>query len=296
MTDRKLAEDAARAAEEKFRFIVESATEFAIFTTDLAGRVDSWNSGAQRILGYDEQEILGQDCRLVFTPEDNAMDQPDREMQSALTRGSGSDERWHVRKGGERFWASGLMMPLRDDAGTVRGYLKILRDMTRQKRADEALRASEDALKEADSRKDEFLAMLAHELRNPLAAISNAVALSRHAAKNPAEIEWTTAVIERQTRHLATLLDGLLDVSRIKQGRIQLQKQVLDIAEVITNAIQAVRPLIEDRRHALTVLDRARADAGSRRPHQDRASSREHSHKRREVYRSWRSHHRDRAL
>ena len=144
VTDRKRAEDAARAAEEKFRFIVESATEFAIFTTDLAGRVDSWNSGAQRILGYDEHEILGQDCRLVFTPEDNAMDQPDREMHSALTRGSGSDERWHLRKGGERFWASGLMMPLRDDAGTVRGYLKILRDMTRQKRTDEALRASEE--------------------------------------------------------------------------------------------------------------------------------------------------------
>jgi PAS domain S-box-containing protein len=146
VSDRKRAEDAVREAEEKFRFIVESATGFAIFTTDLAGRVDSWNSGAHRILGYDEAEILGQDCRDFFTPEEKEKGQPGSEMRNALLKGRGSDERWLVRKGGERFWATGLTMPLRDDAGNVRGYLKILRDRTQEKRAEEQVRQSERKL------------------------------------------------------------------------------------------------------------------------------------------------------
>lgn len=131
ITEQRRAAAVIREADEKFRFIVESATEFAIFTTDLDGRVDSWNSGASRLLGYSEEEILGQDCRIFFTPEDNASAQPEAEMRDAINRGKGEDQKWHVRKDGSRFWGSGLMMPLRDDSDRIRGYLKIFRDMTR---------------------------------------------------------------------------------------------------------------------------------------------------------------------
>lgn len=245
ITDRRQATDAMREAEEKFRFIVESATEFAIFTTDLDGRVNSWNSGASRLLGYDEAEIIGQDCHIFFTRADNAADEPEKEMHDALLTGSGNDEKWHVRKDGSRFWGSGLMMPLRDDTGNVRGYLKIFRDMTREKRA-------EDAIKDADRRKDEFLAILAHELRNPLAAISNASLLIQMPGEER-NLEWGQEVIQRQAKHLGRLLDDLLDVSRITQGKIRLQKERVDLSAIIGRAVETARPLMELKKHRLTL-------------------------------------------
>ena len=109
-------------------------------------------------------------------------------MRKAEVDGQALDERWHVRKGGGRFWASGLVMPLKDDAGQTRGYLKILRDMTDRRRLEVALGERTAELQEADRRKDVFLAMLAHELRNPLAAISSAVQLSEMAATDAESI------------------------------------------------------------------------------------------------------------
>ncbi|MDG3008329.1 PAS domain-containing hybrid sensor histidine kinase/response regulator [Paludisphaera mucosa] len=246
VTDRKRSEDAAREADEKFRHIVESATEFAIFTTDLEGRVDGWNSGAVRLLGYDEGEILGRDCRIFFTPEDNEADAARGEMHDALKRGSGDDERWHVRKDGSRFWGSGLMMPLKDDAGAVVGYLKIFRDMTREKR-------DAEALAEAARRKSEFLAILAHELRNPLAAIDNASQLLLVADGDDGRSRWCRDVIRRQAGRLARLLDDLLDVSRVAQGKIRLRKERLDLKRVVGGAVDVVRPLVDRKKHSLTI-------------------------------------------
>lgn len=245
VTPRQRADQLIRDAEERFRLIIESATEFAIFTTDLDGRVDSWNSGAGRLLGYSEEEVIGQDCRIFFTPEDNARSVPEAEMSDAIIVGKGEDQRWHIRKDGSRFWGSGLMMPLRDDSGNVRGYLKIFRDMTREKLA-------EERLKEVDRQKDEFLAILAHELRNPLAAIGNSVQVLK-LPDGHQNLEWSRDIIERQTRHLARLLDDLLDVSRITRGKIQIRRELLDISSVISKAIEAVRPAIEKKRHHLTV-------------------------------------------
>jgi PAS domain S-box-containing protein len=239
------AANSIRIAEEKFRSIVESATEFAIITTDLEGNIDSWNSGAQRLLGYDESEVLGKHCGIFFTPEDNASEQPEAEMQDALVRGRGNDERWHVRKDGSRFWGSGYMMPLRDGAGEITGYLKMFRDMTRAKRA-------EEALKEADKRKDDFLAMLAHELRNPLASISNAATLLGVSTYKET-ITWASEAITRQTKYLNKLLEGLLDISRITKGKIRLQSELLDFARLLTNVIEGVRPMINERKLNVTL-------------------------------------------
>lgn len=241
VTTRQQALNAVRDAEERLRFIVESATEFAIFTTDLAGRVNSWNSGANRILGYEDSEIVGQDCRIFFTPEDNARDQSESEMHHALLEGRGNDEKWHVRKDGSRFWGSGLMMPLRDDDGVVHGYLKIFRDMTREKKAQQELQA-------ADRRKDEFLAVLAHELRNPLAAISNAAALLLTPVNEDA---WAKGVIQRQSKHLARLLDDLLDMARITQGKIRLNREQFNLRSVIGSAVETVTRLLKEKNHQL---------------------------------------------
>ncbi|MEP0921802.1 PAS domain S-box protein [Leptolyngbya sp. ST-U4] len=130
-------EAALRESESRFRLIVESVKDYAIFTLDLNGIVTSWNPGAERILGYEESEIIGQPNYIIFTPEDRETGQADQELQTALNEGRAEDERWHLRKDGSRFFASGLMMQLRDEAGKVQGLVKILQDITQTHQAQE---------------------------------------------------------------------------------------------------------------------------------------------------------------
>jgi PAS domain S-box-containing protein len=146
ITERKKAELALRDSEEKLRMILESASEYAIFTTDLAGNVTTWNTGAANILGYDEEEIIGQSATRLFTPEDVAAHKPEEEMQTALRTGRASDNRWHLKKDGSRFWATGTMMLLSDATGNLQGFLKIMRDRTKERLAEEALEQSEARL------------------------------------------------------------------------------------------------------------------------------------------------------
>ena len=125
------------------RWIIDSATDFAIIATNRAGEVTTWNEGARLILGWTEQEMLGQVVDRIFTPEDRAIDRPREEMQSALDNGAGNDGRWHVRKDGGLFWANGKMTVLKDSAGAAVGFVKVLRDQTEQRLATESLRGSQ---------------------------------------------------------------------------------------------------------------------------------------------------------
>ena len=202
------------------------------------------------MLGYSEAEILGQNFRIIFTPEDIEAHQADREMRTAAAEGRALDERWHLKKGGEPFWAQGLVMPLKDDADETRGFLKIIRDKTEERRLQDALKERTAELEEADLHKNEFLAMLAHELRNPLAAIRNAVTLAARSGTRE-DLEWSRDVTARQVKNFAHLIDDLLDVSRITQGKIQLRKELVDAGPVLRHAVEAVRPLVEERKHEL---------------------------------------------
>ncbi|AWN37694.1 PAS domain S-box protein [Methylobacterium radiodurans] len=127
--------------------ILDSAMDYAIIAMDHGGRITRWNGGAERILGWREAEVLGEPTHLIFTPEDRAAGRPETEMQLALARGSAPDERWHMRKDGDRFWASGELMPLKDENGTVQGFLKILRDRTQQRANESALRQAQEQLR-----------------------------------------------------------------------------------------------------------------------------------------------------
>jgi PAS domain S-box-containing protein len=236
-SERRRAQGALRESQELFRQIVDSVQDYAIFTLDLHGRITSWNSGARRLLGYDEAEIIGRNGEITYTPDDRAQQVPRLERERALATGHASDERWHVRRDGSRFWASGLMNPLRDDTGAVRGFVKILRDMTLRKQM-------EDEIKEASRRKDEFLAMLAHELRNPLTPVRNALHVLRFQAEDLATVVRMRELMERQIGHLSRLISDLLDVSRVTRGKITLQRERLDLA-------RQVRLSVEDRRHSL---------------------------------------------
>lgn len=124
--------------------VFDSAVDFGIVVTDKSGIVNDWNRGAELTMGWSAGEMVGQSAERFFTPEDRAIGRIETEMRTALSDGSAADERWHLRKDGSRFWASGEMMPLRDDEGTHRGFVKILRDRTAQRLAGERLRVSEE--------------------------------------------------------------------------------------------------------------------------------------------------------
>ncbi|HEY3913087.1 MAG TPA: chemotaxis protein CheB [Verrucomicrobiae bacterium] len=146
VTERKRADEALRQSEERMRILIESAKDFAIFTTDNERRVDTWNSGAQTVFGYSEKEILGQSADVLFTPDDRARGDAEREMSLARDEGHAGNERWHVRKDGSMFYGSGSVMPLLDKNGGFRGFLKIMRDLTETKHTQEALRERMDEL------------------------------------------------------------------------------------------------------------------------------------------------------
>jgi PAS domain S-box-containing protein len=133
--------DGPRGDERLLDLILESATDFAIFTLDEEGRATSWNIGSERLLGYSSEEIIGKMSDVIFTPEDRALGVPERERGEARRHGRVEDERWHMRRDQTRFWASGLLMPLK---GSSDHYVKILRDYTSQHMAEEQLRESRE--------------------------------------------------------------------------------------------------------------------------------------------------------
>lgn len=134
---------ASEAELDRVEAIFQSAVDFAIIVTDFAGKVTTWNEGAARILGWSAHDVEGRSSSIIFTPEDCLANVPELEMREALTQGRADDERWHMRKDGSRFFASGTMMPMRTDAGEIVGFLKILRDETSRRLAEEQLRESE---------------------------------------------------------------------------------------------------------------------------------------------------------
>jgi PAS domain S-box-containing protein len=223
---------------------MENVKDYGIFMLDPQGHIVTWSLGAERILGYKEEEILGRDFRDIFTPHDVSKEQPQRELRDARDKGRAEDERWHVRKDGSRFWASGVVTPLRDDRGSLRGFAKVLRDITERK-------LHEDRLAEENQRKDEFFAMLSHELRNPLSAISNATHLL--SKEESACVQEAAGIIQRQVNGLVQLVNDLTDVSRMTTGKIHLHIGRVQLNEVVKRAVESVQHVIDARQQNLSL-------------------------------------------
>jgi PAS domain S-box-containing protein len=245
-TERRLAEEARREIESRYTSLVQNIKDHSIFMMDPDGIITTWNVEAEKIIGYQEAEILGRNFSVIFTEEDLRAGKPKEELRLAREDGRAEDERWHVRKDGSRFWALGIVTPMHDAGGKLTGFSKILRDMTDRKRA-------EEALQDADRRKDVFLATLAHELRNPLAPIRNAVQILRQQGPPAPEAEWARGVIDRQMQLMTTLIDDLLDISRIALGKLELRTERVALATVVLGAVETSRPLIDRLGHELVI-------------------------------------------
>ena len=246
VTERWRAETAAREREERMRLLIDHASDYAMIITDADGCIVEWLGGAERITGWSEDEVRGRHAALIFTPEDREAGMPGREMLAARQNGRAEDKRWHLRRDGSRFYGDGVMTSLWDEDGELRGFGKVVRDVTERKLAEEAARR-------AEQHKDDFIALLAHELRNPLAPIRNGLEVIRLSPGNRDIVTQAQAMMQRQLGHMVRLIDDLLDVSRISRNKMELRRDQVTLQEIVAHAVETSRPLIEASGHQLEV-------------------------------------------
>ncbi len=279
LTIRRAAEETLRASEERFRLLVQSVQEYAIFMLDPSGHITTWNEGAERIKGYTADEIMGKHFSIFYPPEDK--DKPAFELKVATATGKHEEEGWRLRKDGTRLWASVVITAVHDDRGRLAGFAKVTRDLTERRAANERmladarrlaaeeaaraaadqraseLRALSDLLRDqadelerrraeaedANRAKSEFLAAMSHELRTPLNAIggyAQLIQLGLSGPVNDAQLEQLGR-IQRSQQHLMNVINDILNFSRIEAGHIvyDMQRFLLD------DAIRSVVPIIE---------------------------------------------------
>ena len=241
LTERRSAEEALRMSESRLRMLVGSVKDYAIFTLDRDGNVTTWNVGAERIKGYTAAEIMGQSFTYFYTAEDVASGKPQRELEIAANEGRFEEEDWRVRKDGSKFWASIVVSAMRDETGHLIGYAKITRDLTERRMAEKE-RARLVQAQETIRLRDEFLSIASHELRTPLTAIRLELsALARRLADTDTRTAAKLARLNRGSDRLVSLVEALLDVSRISTGQLVLTAERVDLVKIVHDAVDQLR-------------------------------------------------------
>jgi PAS domain S-box-containing protein len=234
--------------------LAQQSKEHAFLLLDPDARVLWWSPGAEYIFDRSSSEMVGQPLTKLFTPEDVEKGIPDQEIELALNFGKAEDDRWQIRRDGSRFWATGILVALRDHKDDLVGFGKILRNRTDLREQLEAFRNQVEALTAADRQKNNFLATLSHELRNPLASVSTAVELISRTLSPNANVEASLKIIEEQLVFVRRMLDDLLDVTRISTGKVRLNMRPVELHETIQRAVEAARPWIEERYQKIQVI------------------------------------------
>jgi PAS domain S-box-containing protein len=251
VTDRKRAEESLRESEQRFRNMADHAPVM-IWVTEADGSCSFLGKTWYQFTGRSPGNSLGFGWIDAVHPDDrNAARET---FLAANERHAAFSHEYRLQgRSGEYYWVIDAASPRFDDNGTFLGYIGSVIDITKRKQDEEALRESATALKEADRRKDEFLALLAHELRNPLAPIRTGVELMRLAGDDPAVVEEVRTTMERQSQQMVRLIDDLLDVSRITRGTMELRKSRIELAAVVESAVETVGHIIREMGHELSV-------------------------------------------
>ena len=252
VTSRRVSEEQIRSSERLYRAIGESIN-YGVWVCDSSGRNLYASPSFLDLVGITQEQCASFGWGDVLHPDDAV---GTIEAWQNCVRSEGVWDREHRFKGVDGKWHHILArgVPVRDDRGEIICWAGINLDVERQKLTESALRESEARLIENDRRKDEFLAMLAHELRNPLAAISNALEVrQRQDKKDEALQAWTERLLVRQSRHLARLVDDLLDLPRISGGKIQLRRERISLNDIIRGATNLAQPFLDEKNHRVMV-------------------------------------------
>jgi PAS domain S-box-containing protein len=232
LTERKTHEEALQQSEERFRLLVEGVQDYAIFMLDSQGLISSWNAGAQHIIGYAAGEVIGRHFSRFFSDEDMQAHKPWEELATARRHGRFEGEGWRLKKDGSRFWARSIVTALHDSAGQLRGFAKVTQDLSDRRHI--------QALEAAARNVNEFIAVLAHEIRNPLSPIQTAIQVIASSPKSAPERDQMYEVIRRQTAHLRRIADDMLDITRLTRGEMVVERKLVDLSEIANEATKAI--------------------------------------------------------
>lgn len=262
---RDAAEARLREADRLYARIVESLRDYAVLLLDAEHRITSWNRGAQAIFGFERSEAVGRSATLLLPEGEEAQEAWRRDLRLAATAQRAATQRWMRRRDGSRLWAEGVLMPLYGEGGTLAGWCSITRDTTAEHLAAQALReakeqaeAARHEAERASQAKDRFIAMLSHELRAPLSAVSAAVHLLERHASVPAPHQDLVPLVRRNVAVEARLIDDLLDISAITSGKLGIKPETVDMHAVLRDTLQMMSEAVAERgmRIELALADR----------------------------------------
>lgn len=233
-------------------FLLSTASDNAIIVLDRDGRITQWHGGAERRFGYTQQEAVGLDFGILFTPEDRARGLDRQELAVAAASNRSEDDRWHLRKDGGRFWGSGVLEAVRDEDGAVCAFCKVLRDRTDVRTQVDALQNRLALAEEEGARRTESLALVGHELRNMLGPLQNA-ALALARSMDDSIRSKSLQLLDRQLASMATLLDDLGEQWAAAASRPRLRLAPVVVQEALELAANGVRADVQQKRQALVV-------------------------------------------
>jgi PAS domain S-box-containing protein len=269
LTERRNAEEELKQSEERMRLMISAVKDYAILMLDRDGTITSWNEGATRIKGWRPEEVIGKNFSIFYLKEDIARNHPQYELKIATEEGRYEEEGWRVRKDGTRFWANVVITRINDSSGSHIGFVKVTRDLTDKKRADEALKSAyEDLerrvkertqdLENALKSRDEFLSIASHELKTPLTSLRLQLQLSsrrvdRSESADPIfkDLSKSFDVGIRQVNSLTHLVNDLLDISRIQTGNFELNRTPVNLSELVDEIALRFKEQIEQSRNTL---------------------------------------------
>jgi PAS domain S-box-containing protein len=245
VTEKKRAEDALKQSEERLRMIISNIKDYSVIVLDPEGMVTSWNGAAERIKGYRAEEILGRHVSIFYTPEQVAIGKPTTELETAMKSGRFEDDGWRVRKDGSQFWANVVVTPLQDQAGRLRGFVKITRDTSEKRKAEQDLIRRSAELEAANKELESFSYSVSHDLRAPLRGIEGfSQALEEdYAGCFDATGKNYLARIRAGTRRMGVLIDDLLNLARVTRAEMHREKiDLTKMAADIVHELQAAEP------------------------------------------------------
>ncbi len=247
---------------DRYRLLVETVQDYAIFFLDKNGFVATWNKGAEKIKRYKASEIIGKHFSTFYLKRDVDAEKPKRELELATRFGRVEDEDWRVRKDGTKFWANVVITALRDDTGKLVGFAKVTRDLTERKQHEDNLRRANDILKEQQRElerlnvsKDEFISLASHQLRTPATGVKQFLGMLLEGfvgEVDPTQLNYIAKAYE-SNEHQIEIVNNLLKVAQIDAGKVMLHKANADIAKLINGVVEEHAENFKRRRQKVVV-------------------------------------------